>query len=81
MICNTGHDASRAGRDTYSLLCHKERVATEAYDHIAGIDKFPRRLSEVPDSSAGSDICCISNDFYVGRAWGKCRRHAAGEQQ
>jgi hypothetical protein len=51
MICNTGHDASRAGRDAYMLLCHKERVATDAYDHIAWIDKFTRRLPEVPDSS------------------------------
>ncbi len=81
MICNTGHDGSGAGRDAYGLLCHKECVATEAYDHIAWIDKFTRRLSEVPDSSTGGDICGTSNDLHVGRAWGKYRCRAAGKQQ
>jgi hypothetical protein len=80
VICNTGHDASGAGRDAYSLLCHKERVATEAYDHIAWIDKFTRRLSEVPDSSTGGDIFRIPSDLHVDRAWGKCSCHAAGKQ-
>jgi hypothetical protein len=81
MICNTGNNASRAGCDAYSLLCHKERVATEAYDHIAWIDKFTRRLSEVPDSSTGGDICCTSNDLHVGCAWGKYRCRATPEQR
>jgi hypothetical protein len=80
-ICNTGHDGSGAGRDAYSLLCYKERVATEAYDRIAWINKFTRRLSEVPDSGTCRDICCTSNDLHVGRAWGKYRCHAAGKQQ
>jgi hypothetical protein len=71
VISDAGHDGSRAGRDAYSLLCHKEHIATEAYDHIAWIIKLTRRLSEVPDSSTGGDICCISNDLHVGCAWGK----------
>jgi len=81
MICNTGNDGSRAGCDAYRLLCHKERVATEAYDHIAWINKFTRRLSEVPDSSTGGDIGCTSNDLYVGRAWSKYWCHTAGKRQ
>ena len=80
MICNTGHDGSRAGRDAYRLLRHKERVATEAYDHIAWIVKLTGLLSEVPDSSTGGDIGSTSNDLHVGRAWGKYRCHAAGKQ-
>jgi len=81
VICNTGNDGSRAGPDANRLLCHKERVTTEAYDHIAWIVKLTWRLSEVPDSSTGGDICCISNDLHIGRARGKYRCRAAGKQQ
>jgi len=41
VICDTGHDGSRTGRDGYGLLRHNERVATEAYDHIAGSTNSP----------------------------------------
>ena len=81
MICNTGHDGSISGRDAYTLLRHKERVAAEAYDHIAWIDRCTRRLPEVPDSSTGSDIRRTSNDLHVGRAWDKYRCRATGQQQ
>jgi hypothetical protein len=81
VICNTRHDGSGAGCDAYGFLSHKESVATEAHDRIAWINKFTWRLSEVPDSSTGGDICSASNDLHVSRAWGKYRCHAAGKQQ
>ena len=81
VICNTGHDGSEAGPEAYGLLCHKERVATEAYDFIAWINKFSRRLSEVPNGSTGGDICFTSNNLHISRAWGKYGGRAAGKQR
>jgi hypothetical protein len=80
VVCNTGHDGSWSSRDAYTLFCHKQRIATESYDHIAWIDKLTRRLSEVPDGSTGGDICWTSNDLHVGRAWGKRSCCATGKQ-
>jgi len=80
VICDTGHDGPWAGRNAYTLFCHKERVATEAHDHVAWINKFTGWLSEVPYGGAGSDICRTPNDLYVSRAWGECSCSAAGKQ-